>query len=73
MSSIPNIIHDTMKPFHESVIWQLNREYYEDLGIDAWSSGEVPHFITSNSFVGKTYAELLFAILKDLDRKNKRE
>jgi SAM-dependent MidA family methyltransferase len=60
-----------MKPFHDSMIWQLNRDYYQDIGIDAWSSGEVPHNITSNSFVGKTYAALIFAMLKDLARKEK--
>lgn len=62
-----------MKPFHDSMIWQLNRAYYKDIGIDAWSSGEVPHNITSNSFVGKTYASLIFSMLKDLARKSSYE
>ncbi len=59
-----------MKPFHDSMIWQLNRNYYNDIGIDAWSSGEVPHNITSNSYVGKTYAALIFSLLNDLARKD---
>ncbi len=62
-----------MKPFHDSMIWQLNRAYYKDIGIEAWSKGEVPHNITSNSFVGKTYASLIFAMLNDLARKSKFE
>jgi len=28
--------------FSESLIWQLNRDYYKDAGIDAWSSSIVP-------------------------------
>ncbi len=57
---------ETAKPFAESLIWQLNRNYYQNSGIDAWRSGDVPHHVTSNSKVGNTYAELIFAFLKDL-------
>jgi len=61
------------KPFAESLIWQLNRDYYDQKGIKAWSSGVVPHHLTSNSMVGKTYAELIFAFLKDLASKGQTE
>lgn len=53
-------------PFAESAIWQLNRDYYEEAGIDAWRSGVVPHHMTSNSMVGRTYAELILAFLHDI-------
>jgi len=52
--------------FSESKIWALNRDYYQTVGLDAWSKGSVPHHITSNSKVGKTYAEIIFGFLKDL-------
>ena len=55
-------------PFGESSIWQLNRDYYEKEGIDAWRSGVVPHHMTSNSMVGRSYAELILAFLKDLSQ-----
>jgi len=57
------------KPFSESLIWQLNREFYEKRGIDAWREGQVPHNLTSSSMVGKTYAELILGFLKDLAKK----
>ncbi len=57
---------ESFKLFSESHIWQLNRDYYQQTGIDAWSSGVVPHHLTSNSMVGKTYAELILGLLKDL-------
>ena len=56
-------------PFSKSLIWQLNRDYYQNTGVDAWRQGIVPHNLTSNSMVGKTYAELIFAFLKDLAAK----
>ena len=57
---------EAMKPFSESLIWQLNRDFYDAVGMDAWREGAVPHHLTSNSIVGKTYAELIFGFLKDL-------
>ena len=60
---------DAIKPFSESLIWQLNRDYYQQTGVEAWRSGVVPHNLTSNSLVGKTYAALIFAFLKDLAAK----
>lgn len=56
-------------PFSESLIWQLNRDYYNNKGLDAWRDGTVPHHLTSNSMVGRTYAELIFGFLKDLSYK----
>jgi len=53
-------------PFSKSIIWQLNRDFYQEQGISAWSDDIVPHHMTSNSKVGKTYAELIYAFLKDL-------
>lgn len=56
-------------PFSESIVWQLNRDFYHDRGISAWSDDIVPHQLTSSAQVGKTYAELIFAFLKDLSEK----
>lgn len=60
---------ESAKPFSESLLWQINRDYYKNKGIDAWRHGEVPHNLTSSSMVGKTYAEIVFAFLKDLAAK----
>jgi len=60
---------ESNQPFSESLIWQLNRDFYHEQGILAWSDNVVPHHMTSNSKVGKTYAELIFGFLKDLDTK----
>ena len=31
----------------ESLLWQLQRNYYDQAGPDAWESAIVPHFITT--------------------------
>ena len=55
---------ETQQPFAQSLIWQLQRDYFSNAGIDAWRSGEVPQTITSNPVVGKTDAELVLAFLR---------
>jgi len=52
--------------FSDSIIWSLNRDFYHDKGIAAWSDKIVPHHMTSNAKVGKLYAELIIGTLKDL-------
>ena len=64
---------ETQQRFSQSHLWQLQRDYFNESGIDAWRSGEVPHYITSNPAVGKAYAELVLAFLRDLSLKGQRE
>ena len=52
--------------FSESLIWQINQDFYHQNGISAWTSGVVPHKITNSSLAATTYAELIYAFLKDL-------
>ncbi|MES2373009.1 MAG: SAM-dependent methyltransferase [Bacteroidota bacterium] len=52
--------------FGNSPIWQLQQQYFEDTGINAWSKSEVPHYVTSNPVVAKAYAEMVYAFLCDL-------
>lgn len=50
----------------ESIIWELNRRYYEAKGPRAWSSGDVPFYITSNPFIAHSYAQVVRGFLADL-------
>lgn len=52
--------------FSKSKLWDLNAAYYNEHGVEAWSKGAIPHQMSSNSMVGKTYAELILGYLKDL-------
>jgi tetratricopeptide (TPR) repeat protein len=39
--------------------------FYDRKGIDSWSQGVVPHFITCNAFIGRSYAKVLQGFLRD--------
>ncbi len=52
-------------PFAESLVWQINKDFYNQNGIAAWRDEIVPHQITNSSLAATTYAESIFAFLKD--------
>lgn len=51
------------KRLSESLLWQLQEDYYERAGISAWE--QIPFYPTSNPFIGESYAELIVAFLLD--------
>lgn len=52
-------------PFEESVLWQLQRSYFEEAGVTAWSEGTVPHYVTSNSYIAWSYVSMVLALQQD--------
>jgi hypothetical protein len=56
----------------ESMIWSVQRGFYERLGPRAWSDGVVPHYITSNPFIARGYARLVHSFWRDVTRRGVR-
>lgn len=50
----------------ESLIWPLQREFYRRRGTEAWTSGELPWYVTSNSFIARAYTRMVAGWLRDL-------
>ncbi|MBP6628655.1 MAG: hypothetical protein KA297_04445, partial [Kofleriaceae bacterium] len=48
-----------------SLLWGLQRTYYEQRGPSAWSTHQVPWFVTSNGCLARAYAEVIDAFLRD--------
>jgi tetratricopeptide (TPR) repeat protein len=49
----------------QSVIWRLQRDFYERRGLKAWNEDLVPSYITNNPFIAEIYAEIVAAFLQD--------
>ena len=49
----------------KSHLWKLMMSFYDRKGIESWSQGVVPHFITCNAFIGRSYAKVLHGYLSD--------
>ena len=48
-----------------SAIWAWQLRYYETVGIDAWRSETVPHYITNNPVLAGAYARVVLAFMRD--------
>lgn len=64
MNQSPTIL-ETDVSLSQSVIWRLQREFYVQRGIKAWTEDLVPQFITNNPFIAEIYARLVFSFLSD--------
>ena len=58
-------ILDNQKRLSQSKLWDLQRKYYEKVGVNAWRKRAVPHVITSNVFIADQYVQLVYAFLRD--------
>lgn len=54
------------RPLSESLIWPLQRTFYEREGLQAWKPKAVPFYITSNAFTARAYARTVTGFLRDL-------
>jgi tetratricopeptide (TPR) repeat protein len=50
----------------QSLLWPLQREFYRRRGTTAWTSGELPWYVTSNAFIARAYARMVVGWLRDL-------
>ena len=49
-----------------SILWRLQRAYFLEKGIDAWRTGTVPHYVTSNPALARAYAQVVSGWLRDV-------
>lgn len=48
------------------MIWDLQRNFYDEVAIGAWSEAIVPNFVTTNAFLAATYAKSILGLLRDM-------
>jgi tetratricopeptide (TPR) repeat protein len=59
------IVLDQSQRLSRSTLWRLQRNYFDRQGIRAWSRGPVPHYITTNPFIARAYARVVFGFIRD--------
>jgi SAM-dependent MidA family methyltransferase len=57
--------------FSQSKIWAMQQAYFKQTGIDAWRNAQVTHYITSNPFIARKYANMIMAFFADRRRLGK--
>ncbi len=56
---------ESSKRLSDSMLWNLQRQYYDQRGLSAWASGAVPSYVTSNPYIANAYAQVVMAFLRD--------
>jgi tetratricopeptide (TPR) repeat protein len=69
VSSDRKIIVEQHKKFSECALWRMQREYFDQAGVNAWVN-QVPFYITSNPFIANCYAQLVLAFIQDWSEKH---
>ncbi|MBV9580424.1 MAG: SAM-dependent methyltransferase [Chloroflexi bacterium] len=50
----------------ESMVWRLQRTFYTDQGIAAWSQSRVPQSVTTSPNIASAYARIVLGFLRDM-------
>jgi hypothetical protein len=58
-------ILETDVPLSQSLIWRLQREFYAERGLKAWTEDLVPSYITNNPFIAEIYAQIVASFISD--------
>lgn len=58
------VLLEEHKRLSESALWRLQREYFDNEGINAWVN-QVPFYITSNPFIAHCYAQVILNFIRD--------
>jgi hypothetical protein len=53
------------QPFSRSLLWRVQRAFFDREGIAAWSRHTVPHYITGNPYLADAFARVVAAWLRD--------
>jgi tetratricopeptide (TPR) repeat protein len=53
------------RPLSRSLLWRLQRNFFDRHGAQSWSAGLVPHYITSNPWIADGYAKAVLGWLRD--------
>ena len=64
MSDTQHII-EPFVPFSQSILWDLQRNFFNSEGIQAWNQ-QVPYYVTSNMLIAHHYAETLASFIQDI-------
>lgn len=64
MSDHQRVVVERDKALSESCLWEMQREYFDKEGIDAWVN-QVPFYVTCNPFIANTYANLVIQFIRD--------
>ena len=49
----------------QSLLWQIQRHYFQNNGLKAWREDIVPHWISSNAVMSRAYGQIVLGYWRD--------
>jgi hypothetical protein len=62
----PMYVLEAAAPLARSMVWHLQRTFYADQGIEAWSRSQVPQSVTTSPIIAHAYARIVLGFLRDM-------
>jgi tetratricopeptide (TPR) repeat protein len=62
----PMYVLESPVPLSQSMVWRLQRTFYGDQGIAAWSRSHVPQSVTTSPIIARAYARVLLGFWRDI-------
>lgn len=62
---MPSHIVQAERRLSDSLLFTLQRRYFEQAGIEAWRTATVPHYITNNPALAYAYAQVFLGFIRD--------
>jgi hypothetical protein len=66
VDSTPMYALESNAPLSRSMIWRLQRTFYADQGVAAWSQSHVPQSVTTSPNIAGAYARIALGFLHDM-------
>ncbi|MCB2288165.1 tetratricopeptide repeat protein [Clostridium sp. CS001] len=63
-------IIEEKKPLSQSMLWNLQTDFFANQGPEAWRKGIVPQYITTNPYIANLYAKTVFGYCRDYVTRN---
>lgn len=63
----PQYVLEADVPLSQSMVWRIQRTFYGDQGVEAWTRSNVPQGITTSPNIARAYAHVVSAFLKDIE------
>jgi hypothetical protein len=57
------VVLEKRERLSRSLLWRLQRAFFDQNGLEAWSDGIVPHYVTSNPRMATAYARMALGFL----------
>src|SRR5258708_23063090 len=62
----PMYVLEAAVPLARSMVWQIQRTFYADQGIAAWSHSGVPQSVSTSPIIARAYARIVIGFLRDM-------